>query len=150
MTGEVVIQHAGLMAQRRNGVWCGVLLRGASGVGKSDLALRLLAVGWRLVADDRTQLWRDADQVFGRAPAVLAGRIELRGQGVFGGLPVQSFAPITLIADCLPPGQAMERVPEATFEQLLGVTIPKVSLVAADASAPARLDRLLDRPHPDV
>ena len=34
----------------------GVLLRGPSGSGKSDLALRLIDGGARLVADDRTDL----------------------------------------------------------------------------------------------
>lgn len=150
MTGGVGIQHAGLVAQRRKGQWQGLLLRGASGVGKSDLALRLVAAGWRLVADDRTLVWRDADQLFGRAPAVLAGKVELRGQGVLAGLPVLSFAQITLIVDCRGPGQPLERLPEPVFERLLDVTIPRVAIVAAEASAPARLDQLLSQPHPDV
>ncbi|MEN8196664.1 MAG: hypothetical protein ABFS30_09120, partial [Pseudomonadota bacterium] len=35
---------------------CGVLIRGAPGSGKSDLALRLIEEGARLVADDRTDV----------------------------------------------------------------------------------------------
>jgi serine kinase of HPr protein (carbohydrate metabolism regulator) len=33
--------HANLVAYRRDGRWRGLLLRGASGAGKSDLSLRL-------------------------------------------------------------------------------------------------------------
>ena len=38
-----------------------VLLRGASGSGKSDLALRLIDAGARLVADDQSELYRRGD-----------------------------------------------------------------------------------------
>ena len=50
--------HAGLIALYDAGGWKGVLIEGASGSGKSDLALRCLGRGFRLVADDRTRLRR--------------------------------------------------------------------------------------------
>jgi HPr Serine kinase C-terminal domain len=60
----------------------GVLLRGPSGRGKSDLALRLIDAGARLVADDQVLLQRSGMQVLARAPAVLAGLLEIRGVGI--------------------------------------------------------------------
>ena len=52
-----MILHAGLLAIYLNGAWRGVLIEGASGAGKSDLAIRLLEQGFRLVADDRVLVW---------------------------------------------------------------------------------------------
>ena len=60
----------------------GLLILGASGSGKSALALRLLALGAVLVADDRVDLCRRGDAVMARAPAALAGLIEARGVGI--------------------------------------------------------------------
>src|SRR5271154_890830 len=56
----------------------GVLLLGRPGAGKSDLALRLLEVGFALVADDRVDI-RDG---LARAPEALAGLLEVRGLGI--------------------------------------------------------------------
>ena len=47
----------------------GVLLRGPSGSGKSDLALRLIDGGARLVADDQVALSAEAGRLVARAPA---------------------------------------------------------------------------------
>ncbi len=68
-----MILHAGLVALRLEGVWRGALIAGPSGVGKSDLALRAIEAGFRLVADDRAAAagradrgarpWRDARAV---------------------------------------------------------------------------------------
>ena len=44
--------HATVAALRHGGAWRGVLIQGRSGAGKSDLALRLMQNGWRLVGDD--------------------------------------------------------------------------------------------------
>ena len=65
------------------GGWRGALLRGPSGAGKSEpgAAARCLPVG-RLVADDRTLVWSSAGRLYGRAPAALAGLVEVRGVGV--------------------------------------------------------------------
>ncbi|MBK1637104.1 HPr kinase/phosphorylase [Rhodovulum adriaticum] len=60
----------------------GILILGASGSGKSGLALQLMALGASLVADDRTVLAAEADGLIASAPAPLAGRIEARFVGI--------------------------------------------------------------------
>jgi HPr kinase/phosphorylase len=60
----------------------GVLILGASGAGKSSLALRLIARGGDLVADDRVELVAEAEGVRAAAPEALAGLIEVRGVGI--------------------------------------------------------------------
>ena len=65
------------------------MILGASGTGKSTLALQLMALGARLVADDRTLLLRQGDALLARAPAPLLGLIEARGIGVIRVLPLQ-------------------------------------------------------------
>lgn len=60
----------------------GVLILGASGSGKSALALQLLAFGAQLIADDQTLLTRSDDMVFASAPEAIKGRIEARGIGL--------------------------------------------------------------------
>lgn len=60
----------------------GILLLGESGSGKSDLALRLIARGAKLVADDRVEIFTQDRALFARAPASLAGLIEVRGLGI--------------------------------------------------------------------
>ena len=70
--------HATVIAKWRDGVWRGVLLFGASGAGKSDLALRALEAGWRLVADDYALAWRSGDSLWARAPETIESRIEAR------------------------------------------------------------------------
>jgi hypothetical protein len=60
----------------------GILLLGESGAGKSTVALKLLARGARLVADDRVELFARDGRLWGRPPASLAGLIEARGVGI--------------------------------------------------------------------
>ena len=54
----------------------GVLLLGPSGSGKSDLALRLIDQGARLVADDQVVLSRNGARLIANAPPALAGKID--------------------------------------------------------------------------
>jgi HPr kinase/phosphorylase len=119
-----------------------VLLRGPSGSGKSDLALRLIDAGARLVADDRSELWRDGDAVLVGAPATIAGLIEARGVGI---LRVDSLAVarLSLIVDLLAP-EAVERLPEPRSETILGLSIPLIALAPFEASARAKLRLALD------
>lgn len=60
----------------------GVLLSGASGVGKSELALELLARGHALVADDAVEFRLRHGALIGRAPRLLRGFLEARSLGI--------------------------------------------------------------------
>jgi serine kinase of HPr protein (carbohydrate metabolism regulator) len=64
--------------------YAGILLLGDSGMGKSDLALRLIEQGSLLVSDDRSEMFIDGGKLKARAPAALAGMIEVRGLGGVG------------------------------------------------------------------
>ena len=57
------------------------LLKGY-GIGKSEIALELVKRGHLLVADDAVGLYRIGQKIVGKAPAVLANLLEIRGIGV--------------------------------------------------------------------
>ena len=114
-----------------------VLLRGASGSGKSDLALRLIEGGATLVADDRTDLVREGAAIMASPPPAIAGKIEVRGVGVVE-MPSLARAPVRLLVDLVPP-EAVVRFPEPRREELLGVALPLIALAPFEASAPAKL-----------
>jgi RNase adaptor protein for sRNA GlmZ degradation len=116
----------------------GVLLRGPSGSGKSDLALRLIDAGARLVADDQCVLRAASGPLLiARAPESLAGRIEVRGLGILETQRLDEVA-VALIVD-LAPGGPIERMPEAAQEVLQGVAVPRLTLDPFEASALAKL-----------
>ena len=114
-----------------------VLLRGASGSGKSDLALRLIDAGARLVADDQSELYRRGDRVIVRAPATIAGLVEVRGIGIFK-LDALAEAPVALIVD-LVPAESAERLPARHSETIFGLALPLIAVVPFEASAAAKL-----------
>ena len=60
----------------------GVVIMGDSGVGKSETALELIRRGHVLVADDRVDVTRIHNTIFGRAPEILRGMLEIRGIGI--------------------------------------------------------------------
>jgi HPr kinase/phosphorylase len=61
----------------------GILIEGASGIGKSECALDLIARGHRLVADDVVEVKRiGADKLLGAAPELLREHLEIRGLGI--------------------------------------------------------------------
>ncbi|HEX6442847.1 MAG TPA: HPr kinase/phosphatase C-terminal domain-containing protein [Stellaceae bacterium] len=113
-----------------------VLLRGPSGSGKSDLALRLIDAGARLIADDQSQLERLGNQIVVRPPTAIAGLIEVRGIGIVKLAPVME-APLALLAD-LVPAETIERLPAARLEQILGLELPLIAIAPFEASAVAK------------
>ena len=132
--------HATCVALRQGKTWRAVLLRGPSGAGKSDLALRLIETGWRLVADDQTELTRQGEAVIATAPARIAGLIEARGLGIvkIGRDQLVRRATVVLLVDLAEP-QRIERLPEPARENVLGIDLPVVSLAPFEASASAKL-----------
>ena len=77
----------------------GLLILGPSGSGKSSLAIRLLALGALLVADDRTHLTATEGRITARCPAPgISGLIEARAMGLLRA-PTTEQAGVALVAD---------------------------------------------------
>lgn len=93
-----------------------VLITGASGSGKSGLALNLMALGAGLVADDQTELTTESGHLIARAPQRLQGLIEARGAGLLAA-DYAGPAKVVLVADLST--QATERLPERRTIRLL-------------------------------
>ena len=115
----------------------GILLRGPSGSGKSDLALRLIDEGALLVADDQTELRQVGASLEMTPPPSLAGLLEVRGLGIVR-VPHAARAPLCLIVD-LAPEAAIERLPEPRAATIEGIEFPLLTLHPFAVSATAKL-----------
>lgn len=103
----------------------GLLILGRSGSGKSGLALRLIAMGAALVADDRVVLERGVDgSLNARAPERLWGLIEARGVGLIQLAPVET-AKVALAVDLDTPPEA--RLPQDRRINLAGCEVELIS-----------------------
>ena len=119
-----------------------VLISGPSGSGKSDLALRLLDRGFKLVSDDQTLVRRDGGRLIASAPANIAGKIEVRGIGIVDVAPAGEV-PVALMVEL---ASDIQRMPDDARERpILGVPLPLVSIDAMTASAVAKVALALDR-----
>jgi len=114
-----------------------VLLRGKTGSGKSDLALRLMDQGWDLVADDYTELEADGNMLLARPPETLKGLLEVRGLGLVQ-VPHVERAKVVAVFDLVPLAN-VERLPEVTIVSFEGLDVPSYTLHALEASAPAKI-----------
>ena len=117
------------------------MLSGPSGSGKSDLALRLIDGGARLVADDRTDLALADGHLVASAPREIARRMEVRGLGVLEKDAVPQTV-LTLVVELVDP-ENVERVPKEATTTLLGIDVPVVRLHAFEASAVAKIRAVL-------
>ena len=136
MSGETELVHASCVAIRGRAV----LLSGASGRGKSDLALRLVDRGASLVSDDYTIVTSDGARVRASAPPTIAGKLEVRGVGLVG-LAAASDVPICLFVDLDRPPERLPERPETCM--VAGVQIPAIALPALEASAPIKVEKAL-------
>jgi HPr kinase/phosphorylase len=118
----------------------GVLMLGESGSGKSDLALRLIAEGALLVADDQTQLAIEGGWFVASAPPTIARRIEARGLGIMLAPQVAS-ARLRLAVQLQ--SRPIERMPEPSFWTLAAVAgAPHVPMIALPPFEPSSAVKL--------
>jgi HPr kinase/phosphorylase len=127
------------------------LLRGPSGSGKSDLALRFLALSEEgaarpaLIADDQVVVDARDEAVTVSAPETLAGLMEVRGLGIIQ-MPTIATARLVLVCD-LAAADQVPRLPPDPWDRaaLAGVEIPLLTLAPFEASAPLKLKMALLR-----
>lgn len=111
--------HASCVAYRDGGL----LILGASGAGKSSLALEMMAFGATLVADDQVCIRSDAGRITADCPASIRGRIEARGVGILAA-PAHGPVRLTLAVDLDRPEP--DRLPACHKLVLLGTALPLV------------------------
>ncbi|MDG1739408.1 MAG: HPr kinase/phosphatase C-terminal domain-containing protein [Paracoccaceae bacterium] len=117
----------------------GLLILGPSGSGKSSLTLELMALGARLVADDRVILCKHAGRIRAQAPDTLRGLVEARGVGI-----LKSEYLMQVYVDAIVDMQKTEhdRLPELRTIEILGQPIP-CYYKCESPSLPAALLQLL-------
>ena len=135
----------------------GVLLLGASGIGKSECALELVSRGHRLIADDIVCVVRTQDdRLLGHAPALIRHFMEIRGIGLlyipelFGPESVRAESEIDLICrlERWRDDASYERVGlERPTEEILGLGRPALLLPVRPAGNMATLVEVAARDH---
>lgn len=116
------------------------MIEGASGVGKSDLALRLIDRGAVLVSDDYSFIRRHEGRILASAPATIAGKIEVRGLGIVE-TRCAGETPVALIVAL---GEPAARLPEpGDGRTVLGVELPFIALDGREASAAIKVEMAL-------
>ena len=133
---ETVNIHASCVALGAQGV----LLLGPSAAGKSDLALRLIDSGAKLVADDRTVLFTKGGALHAKAPASIRGLLEIRGLGIVE-VPVRPGVAIALVVRL---GREGARLPASSLYRppaslQLAAPPPQIQLDGRHTSAPAKI-----------
>lgn len=121
----------------------GLLIRGPEGSGKSDLALRLIDAGARLVADDRCEVEAADGGLVARPPATIAGRLEVRGLGIVRLPGTAAETRVGAVIE-LSPAAEIERMPPAAEVEVAGVKLPLYHLNPQAVSAVARLKLILE------
>lgn len=122
------------------------LIRGPSGSGKSDLALRCIAMPplahiphrAELVADDQVRLTLNGGLVETSAPPTIAGKMEVRGLGILA-FPYRAAARLTLVVDLVPAADVPRYPFDATSAYYLGVEVPLLRLAAFESSSTVKL-----------
>ena len=116
-----------------------MLLAGPSGVGKSDLALRLiLDCGAKLVSDDQTTISLEGDTLVASSPETIAGLIEVRHVGLLK-QPYCTAAPIGLYVELVESDKELERIPTGAGHLLLGRSVRKFVFCGRHASTPSKI-----------
>ncbi len=113
----------------------GILFLGDSGMGKSDICLRMVMDKQaKLVADDRVNIFIKGNRLFAEAPDNLKGLIEVRGLGIVS-FPAKKRCQISLVVRVVSKREDVERMPEKIFYEYEGIKIPQIALYPFDVSS---------------
>lgn len=127
----------------------GVIIRGESGIGKSECVLALIERGYSLVADDVTRVrLLEGRELIGTAPDLTRNHMEVRGIGIinvpamFGVRSIRSEKRVDLVVT-LRSWQAAHDIDRLGIEQetttILGLPVPHVTLPVSPGRDLARL-----------
>jgi HPr kinase/phosphorylase len=119
----------------------GILIRGPSGSGKSDLALRLIDDGAGLVADDQVVIKAVGQELYLSPPDSLSGLIEVRGVGVIK-IEYVSDIRLCLIVE-LDPRNEIQRIPKIKEELIKKIPVPVINMYAFESSVLAKIKIIL-------
>lgn len=129
-----------------NGV--GVMIKGPSGIGKSEALIELLQKGHTFVSDDTVELYRIGDTFYGRPAALTEGLLEARGIGlvnipfIYGAKAVKEKTSVELVVE-LQPAEVQNELDrlgnkDLKFEVLKGA-IPLIQIPAVSGRSMASL-----------
>ena len=134
----------------------GILLTGASGVGKSETAMELIKRGHRLVADDSVLIKRVENELVGSAPERIRYFMELRGIGIinvknmYGSGSILNEKEVELVMELehWQEGKAYDRIGgEGGVEEILGIKVPKLTVPVSPGRNLAILIEVAARNH---
>lgn len=116
----------------------GVLLTGESGMGKSETALELIRQGNVLISDDRVDVMHIHNHIFGHAPEIIKGLLEIRGIGIidvekmFGAMAISDSENVDLVIKLVPFEAEADynRLGDETmrYTRILNVLVPTIIL----------------------
>lgn len=117
-----------------------VMIEGRSGSGKSDLALRLIDRGARLVSDDYTIARRRGKKLLAAPPDTIAGQMEVRGIGLVD-MDHVTDQPVALVVQLFDVVDRMPLTPE--LRVIAGVSVPVMKIAPMENSAPIKVELAL-------
>jgi len=127
----------------------GVLIRGASGIGKSESVLGLIERGYSLVADDVTRITSlEGRELMATAPALTRNHMEVRGIGIInvasvfgiGSIRVEKRLDLVATLKDWKEMEAVDRIGlDREFYEVLGLQVPHVTIPVRPGRDMARL-----------
>ncbi len=114
----------------------GILIRGQSGIGKSDLALRLIDSGATLISDDLTICKKIGDYLYLYPHSETKGLIEVREIGIMT-VPYVENIKLVLVVELVK--EEFERIPRMMSCNILGKKFPIIKIFGKSSSAVAKI-----------
>ena len=114
----------------------GILIIGESGIGKSDLALRMIDSGAMLIADDITICKKINNFIYLFSPEETKGLLEVREIGIIT-VPFIENIKLSLVVQLI--NEENIRYPENENYLILGIKVPKIKIYGKNSSAVAKI-----------